>query len=412
MGMQRHMKRFIFAVVFLFFLYEINSIVILLFGIHVLPVVLLVISLAYSGFCSLLKRHMKFLNTLKLIRLYVFLALTACLSGIVFYLSHGILRWLCGLLGMFLIYLIISIRRSDFKERGRRQGLSFLYFFALVSMILLLVVNEYHYSLDVKRIKQMSNPDESKTAVALTFDDVGLKGTEPHSLTNLAGYLSERGIPATFFVAAVGFEESVWIDAVKSLLNQGMEIGFHGYSHRFYEFGRMFYSFNSPSYEAQKEIFQKSLSLFREKIGVMPEGFRAPVWRENKFTLQLLEEFGFKYNSGRKTLLTSQAPFFRRSNGKFSNIVNIPSSGEFTWFYGPKWFRAYQYFINKQLVRLLLKRHDSTSSPHVLVFHLKRLKDEFADRLFKEIVDWIVQNEKSAALSLNSLADRVQTVQE
>ena len=398
--------------VFLFFLYEINSIVILLFGIHVLPVVLLVIGLAYSGFCSLFKRHMKFLNTLKLIRLYVFLALTACLSGIVFYLSHGILRWSCGLLGMFLIYLIISIRRSDFKERGRRQGLSFLYFFALVSMILLLVVNEYHYSLDVKRIKRMSNPDESKTAVALTFDDVGLEGTDPRSLTDLAGYLSERKIPATFFVAAKGLEESVWIKPVKSLLNQGMEIGFHGYSHRFYEFGRMFYSFNSPSYEAQKEIFQKSLSLFREKIGVMPEGFRAPVWRENKFTLQLLEEFGFKYNSGRKTLLTSQAPFFRRSNGKFSNIVNIPSSGEFTWFYGPKWFRAYQYFINKQLVRLLLKRHDSTSSPHVLVFHLKRLKDEFADCLFKEIVDWIVQDDKSALLNLNALADKLHSIGE
>lgn len=410
--MQRHMKRFIFVVVFLFFLYEINSIVILLFGIHVLPVVLLVIGLAYSGFCFFFKRHMKFLNTLKLIRLYVFLALTACLSGIVFYLSHGILRWSCGLLGMFLIYLIISIRRSDFEERGHRQGVSFLYFFALVSMILLLVVNEYHYSLDVKRIKRMSNPDESKTAVALTFDDVGLKGTEPRSLTDLAGYLSERGIPATFFVAAIGLEESVWVDPVKSLLNQGMEIGFHGYSHRFYEFGRMFYSFNAPSYEVQKEIFQKSLSLFREKIGVMPEGFRAPVWRENKFTLQLLEEFGFKYNSGRKTLLTSQVPFFRRSNGKISNIVNISSSGEFTWFYGPKWFRAYQYFINKQLVRLLLKRHDSTFSPHVLVFHLKRLKDEFADRLFKEIVDWIVQNEKSAALSLNVLAEKLQVTRE
>jgi peptidoglycan/xylan/chitin deacetylase (PgdA/CDA1 family) len=412
MGMQRHMKRFIFAVVFLFFLYEINSIVILLFGIHVLPVVLLVIGLAYSGFCFLFKRHMKFLNTLKLIRLYVFLALTACLSGIVFYLSHGIFRWSCGLLGMLLIYLIISIRRSDFKERGHRQGVSFLYFFALVSMILLLVVNEYHYSLDVKRIKRKPKPDESKTAVALTFDDVGLEGTDPRSLTELAGYLSERGIPATFFVAAKGLEESVWIEPVKSLLNQGMEIGFHGYSHRFYEFGRMFYSFNSPSYEVQKEIFIKSLNLFREKIGIKPDGFRAPVWRENRFTLQLLEEFGFKYNSGRKTLLTSQVPFFRRSNGKISNIVNISSSGEFTWFYGPKWFKAYQYFINKQLVRLLLKRQNSTFGPHVLVFHLKRLKDEFADRLFKEIVDWIVQNEKSAALSLNVLAEKLQAARE
>lgn len=407
-----HMKRFIFAVVFLFFLYEINSIVILLFGVHVLPVVLLVIGLAYPVFCFLFKRRWNFLKKIMLIRLYVSLGLTACLFGIVFYLSHGILRWSCGLLGLCLLYLIVKFHRPDFKEKGHKQSLSFLYFFSLVSMILLLVVNEYHYSVDVKRIRRVSHIDGSKTRVALTFDDVGLKGTEPHSLTELAGYLSERGIPATFFVAAKGLEESVWIEPVKSLLNQGMEIGFHGYRHKFYEFGRMFYSFNAPSYEVQKEIFQKSLNLFQEKIGVKPEGFRAPVWRENKFTLQILEEFGFTYNSGRKTLLTSRAPFFRRSNRKFSNIVNIPCSGEFTWFYGPKWFKAYQYFINKQLVRLLFKRQNPTFNPHVLVFHLKRLKDEFADRLFKEIVDWIVQNEKNAAMSLNVLAEKMQEARE
>ena len=400
---KRDLKRYIFVVVFLFFLYEINSIVILLFGVHVLPVLLLGIVLFHTGLRSLFKRREFGFKILKLLRLYVFMGLTACVSGILFYLSHGILRWVYGGLGFVCLFLIVKSRHADFREDRHRQGLSFVYFFALLSMALILLVSEFHYSLDVKRIGRMSFQDGTKTALALTFDDVGLEKTDPKTLEKTAAYLSARGIPATFFVAAQGLEEDVWTEKVKSLLDSGMEIGFHGYEHKYFEFGRTFYSFNSPSYEAQKKIFNKSLSLFHKKVGIKPAGFRAPVWRENRFTQQLLEEFGFGYNSGKKTLLTSQVPFYRKSSGQFSNVVNIPSSGEFTWFYGPKWFRSYQYFINRQLVRILMKKHAKTFVPFVLVFHLERLEDDFADRLFKEIIEWIVRDDTMEAMSLNSL---------
>ena len=379
---------------------------ILLFGIHTLPVAFLLILVFQFILSFFFKFSKNLLRPLKLIRLYVILAFTASLFGILFYLTQGILRGIFGSVGLLALFLIVRYRSSDFNRDKHKSGLSFFYFFALVSMIILLMINEFHYSLNVKGINRGANPKGLRTAVALTFDDVGLKQTDPHSLTSVADYLAERGLSGTFFVAAKGLEKETCYESVKALLNRGMEIGFHGYDHRFFEFGRIFYSINSPSYEAQKKIFVKSLKIFRDKIGVEPKGFRAPVWRENRFTLQLLEEFGFKYNSGRKTLLTRQSPFYRRTNGNFSSVINMPSSGEFTWFYGPKWYRAYQYFINRQLVQLLLKRHNSNSSPYVFVFHMERLKDEFSERLFKEIIDWIAKEKNLFVSSLEALAQK------
>jgi hypothetical protein len=51
------------------------------------------------------------------------------------------------------------------------------------------------------------------------------------------------------------------------------------------------------SRETEKKLIQLGLNAFRNQLGVRPLGYRAPYWEHSESTLDLVEEFGFKYDS-------------------------------------------------------------------------------------------------------------------
>lgn len=82
---------------------------------------------------------------------------------------------------------------------------------------------------------------------------------------------------------------------------KGWEISLHGLSHK--RFDEMAYS------EKEHEITQ-SVQIFKEYLKIAPRGFRAPQHSIDDETLDLLEKYGFEYDSSYTPLNLLQLLFF------------------------------------------------------------------------------------------------------
>jgi peptidoglycan-N-acetylglucosamine deacetylase len=117
-------------------------------------------------------------------------------------------------------------------------------------------------------------------------------------------FLRERELPATFFVPGHTIES--FPEETEAILEGGHEIAHHSYAHV------------DPSYQsrdderADMERAWKAL----DGLGVQPLGFRSPSADFSDSTLELIEEFGFLYDSS----LTSDdyRPFHPRIGDRVS----------------------------------------------------------------------------------------------
>jgi len=87
----------------------------------------------------------------------------------------------------------------------------------------------------------------------------------------------------------------------KRLYRKGWEISSHGYTHRRFD--------EMSKHEKEKEI-KKIIVVFKKYLGIKPKGFRAPQHSIDKETLNLLEKYGFKYDSSITPLNLLQLLFF------------------------------------------------------------------------------------------------------
>lgn len=100
--------------------------------------------------------------------------------------------------------------------------------------------------------------------------------------------------PATFFIP--GWTADHYPRCVERVLEAGHEIALHGYTHR------------PPCYnsaEEQRVEIEKSLAAF-ERFGVKPVGYRAPMWQTSRHTLEILGEYGLRYDS---SLMDDDRPY-------------------------------------------------------------------------------------------------------
>jgi hypothetical protein len=98
--------------------------------------------------------------------------------------------------------------------------------------------------------------------------------------------LAKHKIKATFFVTGEvlkGYQKQI-----KSVFEQGHEIGIHGYTHK---------RFDSMTSNQKEEEIYKSVSLYKKLFKIQPKGFRAPQHSIDKETLSILEKNGLKYDS-------------------------------------------------------------------------------------------------------------------
>lgn len=106
--------------------------------------------------------------------------------------------------------------------------------------------------------------------------------------------LARHSKPATFFVP--GWTAENYPRCMEAILESGHEIALHGYTHR------------PPCYntaDEQRAEIERGLAAF-EKYGVKPFGYRAPMWQTSKHTLEMLGEYGMRYDS---SLMDDDRPY-------------------------------------------------------------------------------------------------------
>lgn len=99
--------------------------------------------------------------------------------------------------------------------------------------------------------------------------------------------LDRFGIPGTFFVP--GHTVETYPDHARAIIAAGHEVGHHGYLHE------------NPlalgTRERERAVLERGLEVIDRVLGVRPAGYRSPAWDNSPFTLELLLELGFRYES-------------------------------------------------------------------------------------------------------------------
>lgn len=144
----------------------------------------------------------------------------------------------------------------------------------------------------------------AKATVCLSFDFdaisiwIGPRGANSPSAISRGEYaalgverilkvLAEREIPATFFVP--GHTVETYPQSIEAILAAGHEIGHHGYLHE------------NPcalsSKDEERRIIERGLAALDRIAEITPSGYRSPAWDNSPHTIDLLLEYGFRYES-------------------------------------------------------------------------------------------------------------------
>jgi peptidoglycan/xylan/chitin deacetylase (PgdA/CDA1 family) len=137
-------------------------------------------------------------------------------------------------------------------------------------------------------------------------------------LPRIHALLDRHDIPATFMVPAQVVDEHP--DACADIAERGRhEVGYHGYYHE---------SVLDVSIEEERELMTRGMARLEEAFGVTPRGNRSPPFALGPHTADLLEEFGFTYDS---SLFGHDEPYRPRvpvTDGPLRDFVELPVSWE------------------------------------------------------------------------------------
>ena len=99
--------------------------------------------------------------------------------------------------------------------------------------------------------------------------------------------LARYNIPSTFFIP--GWVAERHPEAVKAVVSGGHEVGHHGYLHE--PPGTL------ACREEEASILDRASGILKRFTGRSPAGYRSPGWDISQWTLELLAERGFAYDS-------------------------------------------------------------------------------------------------------------------
>jgi peptidoglycan-N-acetylglucosamine deacetylase len=145
---------------------------------------------------------------------------------------------------------------------------------------------------------------EPQATVCLTFDFdaislwIGPMGAKSPSMISRGEFgvlgvdrilklLDKKGIKGSFFVT--GHTADTYPESVRAIVAAGHEIGHHGYLHE--------NPVALPSKEAERAVMERGLTALDKSAGVRPIGYRSPAWDNSPHTIDLLLEYGFRYES-------------------------------------------------------------------------------------------------------------------
>jgi peptidoglycan-N-acetylglucosamine deacetylase len=162
------------------------------------------------------------------------------------------------------------------------------------------------FDVDAESAMLASDPAYAARASLMSHQRYGPRIGVPRILRLLA----ERDIRATFFVP--GYTAEQHSDQVKAIRDAGHEIAHHGYLHE---------PLTGADEAAEREYLERGLEALDRVAGVRPAGYRAPWWETTDRTLDLLVEYGFRFDS---SLFDADLPYVRQLAG--GSITEIPVS--------------------------------------------------------------------------------------
>lgn len=129
------------------------------------------------------------------------------------------------------------------------------------------------------------------------------------------------GIKTTWFTP--GHTVDTFTDACKAIQADGHEFGHHGYYHE---------NPTKIKRDTEKRLIELAFASYDKQLGIKPVGYRSPYWDYSENTLDLVEEFGFIYDSslmGRDLVPYRPRRWqvnWEKANvaGKMANVVEIP----------------------------------------------------------------------------------------
>ena len=120
--------------------------------------------------------------------------------------------------------------------------------------------------------------------------------------------LDKYGIPATFFVPGYVAERNE--DTVREIARRGHEVGHHGYMHE---------PPASLSLQEEADVLDRGSQILEGLTGQRPLGYRSPSWELSKYSLALMAQRGFLYDS---SLMGDDAPYFVETDD--GRLVELP----------------------------------------------------------------------------------------
>ena len=129
------------------------------------------------------------------------------------------------------------------------------------------------------------------------------------AIPRILDLLDKHQLKTTFFTP--GWTIDQFTESVEEILSRGHELGAHGYFHE---------RLAELSKKQEETVFEMTMTTF-DKVGVKPEGFRAPSWLISDWTLELIQRLGFRYDSN---MMDSDMPYMLVWRGKNPGLVELP----------------------------------------------------------------------------------------
>jgi peptidoglycan-N-acetylglucosamine deacetylase len=134
---------------------------------------------------------------------------------------------------------------------------------------------------DFDAISLWIGPYRATSPSMISRGEFGVIGVE-----RILRLLDREGLPGTFFIT--GHTADTYPDSVKAIVRAGHEVGHHGYLHE------------NPvqlDREQERDVLERGFAALERAAGVRPVGYRSPAWDNSENTIELLREFGFRYES-------------------------------------------------------------------------------------------------------------------
>ncbi|MBT5432629.1 MAG: polysaccharide deacetylase [Rhodospirillaceae bacterium] len=142
------------------------------------------------------------------------------------------------------------------------------------------------------------------------------------AIPRILDLLALRDVPGTFCIP--GHTAYAYPDLVKRIHDAGHEIAHHGWVHE-----------NPADFDeaGERANMERGFEALEKACGVRPLGYRSPAWDFSERTTDILQEFGFLYDSS--LMGDDYTPYYMRSGdkapadaryefGKNINIVELP----------------------------------------------------------------------------------------